>query len=284
MTLLQQIYNLLRTNSEKLSDDSIFGGKIGSAIISAFVSTDNISEDSLTALNGLLDFRKGDISIEVWKLWIVATLLENQIINLPNGYNFEQLVREAISQSRIYCYYSPVKLTRDLMLYPFGLVSLKALKLIDGIPFYSLVEWIVLFMRDCEYFLTRSVPHIHDHTTIKASVLHSTLRFMQLAEFQKVYPWKAHQLQELIKEMRYDRNGSRPVDNYILDYMIGKRTAKHVWSEKETGYIGTIAFIYDMPELFADVFRPIDVSDTQVDNLVGIGLGLLSNSINGTKL
>ena len=84
--------------------------------------------------------------------------------------------------------------------------------------------------------------------------------------------------------MRYDRNGSRPVDNYILDYMIGKRTAKHVWSEKETGYIGTIAFIYDMPELFADVFRPIDVSDTQVDNLVGIGLGLLSNSINGTKL
>lgn len=93
MTLLQQIYNLLRTNSEKLSDDSIFGGKIGSAIISAFVSTDNISEDSLTALNGLLDFRKGDISIEVWKLWIVATLLENQIINLPNGYNFEQLVR-----------------------------------------------------------------------------------------------------------------------------------------------------------------------------------------------
>ena len=50
-----------------------------------------------------------------------------------NGYNFEQLVREAISQSRIYCYYSPVKLTRDLMLYPFGLVSLKALKLIDGI-------------------------------------------------------------------------------------------------------------------------------------------------------
>ncbi len=42
--------------------------------------------------------------------------------------------------------------------------------------------------------------------------------------------------------------------------------------------------IYDMPELFADVFRPIDVSDTQVDNLVGIGLGLLSNSINGTKL
>ena len=106
MTPLQQIYNLLRTNSEKLSDDSIFGGKIGSAIISAFVSTDNISEDSLTALNGLLDFRKGDISIEVWKLWIVATLLENQIINLPNGYNFEQLVREAISQSRIYCYYS----------------------------------------------------------------------------------------------------------------------------------------------------------------------------------
>lgn len=284
MTLLQQIYNLLRTNSEKLSDDSIFGGKIGSAIISAFVSTDNISEDSLTALNGLLDFRKGDISIEVWKLWIVATLLENQIINLPNGYNFEQLVREAISQSRTYCYCSPVKLTRDLMLYPFGLVGLKALKLLDGIPFYSLVEWIVLFMRDCEYFLTLSVPHIHNNTMIKASVLHSTLRFMQLAEKQKVFTYKAHQLQEYIAEMPYDRTGSRPVDDYILDYLTGTRTEKRAWSDKEMSYIGKIALLYDLPELFAEAFRPINVDTIQIDNLVGIGLGLLSNHIYGNEL
>ena len=70
---------------------------------------------------------------------IVATLLENQIINLPNGYKFlnnssGRLSRKAVSIVIIV----RVKLTRDLMLYPFGLVSLKALKLIDGIPFYSL--------------------------------------------------------------------------------------------------------------------------------------------------
>lgn len=170
------------------------------------------------------------------------------------------------------------------MLYSFGLVGLKALKLLDGIPFYSLVEWIVLFMRDCEYFLTRSVPHIHDNTMIKASVLHSTLRFIQLAEKQKVFTYKAHQLQEYIAGMSFDRNGSCSVDNYILDYLIGGKTAKRAWSDKEMSYIGTIAFLYDLPELFAETFRPINVDDTQIDNLVGIGLGLLSNHIYGNEL
>lgn len=284
MTTLQQIYNRLRDNSEELSFDSIFGGKMGYAIISAYVSESDISEDSTAILNGLLDFRQGDISIEVWKLWLVATLLENQIIDLPNGYNFEQLVRIAIAQSRTYCYCSPIKLTRDTTLYSFGLVGLKALKLLDDIPFYSLVEWIVLFMRDCEYFLTHAVPYIHDNTMIKASVLHSTLRFMQLAETQKVFTYKAHKLQEYIAGMPYDRKGSRPVDNYILDYLTGVNSVKYEWSDKELSYIGTIAFLYDSPELFAKVFRPINVGSTQIDSLVGIGLGLLSNSINGIEL
>lgn len=279
MTTLQQIYDKLREHSVELSCDSILGGKTGAAIISAFVSEGDISEDSLTALNRLLDFGKGDISIEVWKLWMVATLLENQAITLPDGYSFEQIVCEAISQSCTYCYCSPVKLTNSLMLYPFGLVGLKALKLLDGIPFYSLAEWIVLYMRDCEYFLTRSIPHIHNHTMIKASVLHSTLRFMQLAEKQKVFTYKAQQLQMYIKQMPYDRNGSRSVDNYILDYLIGGKSAKRAWSDKEMSYIGTIAFLYDLPELFAEAFQSINVDDTQIDNLVGIGLGLLSKRI-----
>ena len=57
----------------------------------------------------------------------------------------------------------------------------------------------------------------------------------------------------------------------FLDYMIGKRTAKHV-ERKRAGYIGTIAF-YMICLNYLQMPRPIDVSDTQVDNLVGIGLG-----------
>lgn len=274
----------MREHSVELSCDSIFGGKMGAAIISAFVSDGDISDDTRAVLNGLLDFRKGDISIGVWKLWLVTTLLENQIITLPNGHSLEQIVCEAVSRSCTYCYDSPVKLTQNLMLYPFGLVGLKTLKLLDGIPFYSLAEWIVLYMRDCEYFLTRSIPHIHDNTTLKASLLHSTLRFMQLAEKQKVFTYKAQQLQTYIKHMPYDRNGSRPADNYILDYLMGGTTVKRAWSDKEMSYIGTIAFLYDIPELFAEIFRTINVGDTQIDNLVGIGLGFLSNHIYGNDL
>lgn len=284
MTTLQQIYNRLREHSEELSCDKILGGEIGSAIISAFVSEGDISEDSTAILNSLLDLRQGDISIEVWKLWLVATLLENQIITLPDDYSFEQFVGMAVSQSRTYCYYSPVKLTNNLLLYPFGLVGLKALKLLRGIPFYSLAEWIVLYMRDCEYILTRSVPHIHDNTTLKASVLHSILRFMQLAEKQKVFTYKAQQLQTEIKQMPYDRNGSCPVDNYILDYLIGGKTIKRAWCDKDMGYIGKIAFLYDLPELFTEAFRSINVGNIQIDNLVGIGLGLLSNRIYENEL
>lgn len=284
MSTLQQINSLLQQRFAELPSDSILGGQTGAAIISAFVSEGEIPGDFLTPLNGLLELGHADISIEVWKLWLVATLLENDLIDLPDGYPFDRLVREAISQSRAYCRCSPVKLTPCTQLYPFGLVSLKALKLLDGIPFYSLIEWIVLFMRDCEYFLTRSVPHIHDNTTLKASVLHSVFRFMQLAEAQKIYPWKAAQLQQVIKQMRYDRAGSLPTDNYILDYLTGSAAAKRHWTDKELAYLGTIAFIYDIPALFAGEFHPLSLDEIGIDDLVGIGLGLLSNTINGIEL
>ena len=79
--------------------------------------------------------------------------------------------------------------------------------------------------------------------------------------------------------MPYDRNGSRPVDNYILDYLVGGKTIKRVWSDKDMGYLGTVAFLYDLPELFTEAFRSINVGNIQIDNLVGIGFGLLSKRI-----
>lgn len=167
-------------------------------------------------------------------------------------------------------------------LYSFGIVGLKALHILDGIPFYSLFEWVVLFMRDCEYFLTHSIPHIHDNTRINASILHSTLRFMQLAEVQGVFPWKAHELKDYIFSMPYNREFSLPVDNYILDFLKGQAQEQYSWSYGDLSYIGTISFLYDMPVLFASAYKPLDLTSVPVNNLVGIGLGFLSNEVNQT--
>lgn len=257
---------------------------MGAAIIDAYVSGNNIHHEQFTSLHQLFVCESTDICNEIWKVWLIAFLMEHNLIILPENIRFNEIVRNAITRSRSYCYYSPVKITQDLLIYPFGIVALKALKRLDGIPFYSLVEQIVLFMRDCEYFLTTNIPHIHNTMEIRVSILHSTLRFLQLAECQKVYTWKAHQLQQLITFMHHDKEVSRPVDNYILEYLCGVKNSGKFWNENELGYIGAIAFLYDLPGLFAEVFRPIDINHYEVPNLVGVGLGILSNLIYGIEL
>lgn len=285
MTGLELIENKLRSNSASLPDDSIFGGKSGAAIISAFISEEDLSDDLLSALNGLIAFGGGDVSTEIWKLWCVSLLLQYDLVNMPEGYSFSQMVNNGIKSSRRFCYDSPVKITRRMNLYPFGLVGLKALDNLDGIPFYAMVEHIVLYMRDCEIFLTRSIPHIHDNQKLKASILHSTLRFMQLAERKKVFTWKASQLQDYIKKMGYDSTDSQPTDIFILDYLVGRNVDRCEWTPEELCYIGTIAFLYDSPGLFATAWIPAtDLDSLPTESLVGIGLGLLTNKLHGTDL
>ncbi len=285
MTTLLQINNLLQNCLDKLPSNSIFGGRGGASIINALVSRKEETHSLFSVdMKRLLNFNAKHIQVEIWKLWIVATLLENKAVSLPYGHSFEQVVKDAVYHSLSYCYGNPIKLTQDLIIYPFGLVTLKALKLLDGIPFYSLVEFIVLFMRDCEYFLTRYDPSFHGNPTIKASVLHSTLRFMQLAEEKKIFTYKAIQLQEYIASFEYDKINSNPADNYILGYLSGISVVKRKWNDKELSYLGTIAFLYDLPELFSGVFRSVNFDNIKIDNLVGIGLGMLSNSINGNEL
>lgn len=280
MSELKQINNVLLKHWRDLPSDSLFGGKTGASVISRFVNGDKFKDGEYSDLRSLLILENNRIDIEIWKVWLVATLIEKNRIGLPESFSFERFVHEAISRSRKWCYCSPIKVTRDMPLYPFGIVGLKALKILEGIPFYSLFEWVVLFMRDCEYFLTHSIPHIHDNTRINASILHSALRFMQLAEGQDVFSWKVHELKKYIFSMSYDRKFSQPVDNYILDFLKGQIKEKYSWSYDNLGYIGTISFLYDMPELFTIAYRPIDLTTVPLDNLVGIGLGFLSNEVN----
>lgn len=285
MTGLELIENKLRSHSASLPDDSIFGGKSGAAIISAFISEEDLSNDLLLALNGLIAFGGGDVSTEIWKLWCVSLLLQHDLVNLPEGYSFSQMVNNVVKRTRHFCYDSPVKITRRMDLYPFGLVGLKALDNLDGIPFYVMVEQIVLYMRDCEFFLTRGVPYVHDNQKLKASILHSTLRFMQLAEQKKVFTWKASQLQDYIKTMAYDTTASRPVDIFILDYLAERNVDRCEWTSEELCYIGTIAFLYDSPGLFTAAWMPTtDLENLPTESLVGIGLGLLTNKLHGTDL
>lgn len=280
MSELKQINDILLKHWRDVPSDSLFGGKTGASVISRFVINDKFKDEEYPDLWSLLILDNNRIDIEIWKVWIVATLIKNNRIGLPESFSFERVVNEAIYRSRRWCYCSPIKITRDMPLYSFGIVGLKALQILDGIPFYSLFEWEVLFMRDCEYFLTHSIPHIYDNTQIKASILHSTLRFMQLAEKQGIFPWKARQLKDYILSMPFDRETSQPIDNYILDFLKGQIKEKYSWSYDNLGYLGTISFLYDMPELFTNAYRPLDLTTVHVNNLVGIGLGFLSNEIN----
>lgn len=284
MRILELIENRLKFNASLLPSDSIFGGKSGASILSTFVSKEKLDDELLSTLNEITIIR-GDITTEIWKIWCVSLLIQHHKVSLPENYSFTQMVNDGFKSARRFCYESPVKITSRMALYPFGLVSLKVLDNLEGIPFYVMIERIVLFMRDCEFFLTHSIPHVHDNQKLSASILHSTLRFMQLAEQKKVFTWKASQMKEYINMINYDSAGSQRVDVFILDYLSGRHLVSCKWTADELRYIGTIAFLYDCPGLFTAVWNPaFDLDEFPIDSLVGIGLGLLVNKLHNVDL
>lgn len=280
MTTLKNINHILHKQFNNLPSASIWNGQIGASVISAFVDDDDMPTHYQAALNRLLNFRQGIISTEIWKVWCISLLNKYKLIRLPDSYTFAHVLHDAISLSRQFCFQSPIKLTRNLRLYPFGLFGLMALPNLEGLPFYSMAEQIVLYMRDCEYFFTHNIPYIHNPNYLSASILHSTLRFMQLSEDQKIFPWKAQEIQNIIATMEYDNLGSAAVDRYILNFMLRQPlNGDNLNSPQNLSYLGTIAFLYNMPELFSSKSQNIILADIEPDNLVGIGLGLLSSRL-----
>ncbi len=163
---------------------------------------------------------------------------------------------------------------------------------------YSIQENMITLLMDCDVILNRHIPYLHNPADLEYGMLHSIYCFAKEAEQRRIYTFKAHEIQQIIKNWPYRIRENNPAGKYILDFVVGREIDEseimRLTDDKKLNMlaeVGLYAFLYEMPALFKRIFdfltvddmrfyqlieRELSRSDVSARMVIGIGLGVIT--------
>lgn len=291
---IEFIFSALKCHDITSLNPGINGGKIGYAVLimAAFqkygvpsVDTShidlvrNIINESL--YNKICPTSKGFMTGNSGIIWGLRTLYNMGVIEQSE--KFDRFA-DIIIQHGLSNFYSQSKsITPENEIYPWGITLLPFWNGTDTLSRYLYEEKILLCLIECERILNGDEPYSFLSADKNCALLHSILYIASKAYALGIGPVRAKRLVDNIT-IRGHIVGhcQKSADAAILNALIRKESVCMPNHADSLAYLGTIAMVYDMPELFLPTYRACNIGTdgfTQMapEKLIGIGLGLICN-------
>ncbi|MDE6278503.1 MAG: hypothetical protein K2M05_00870 [Paramuribaculum sp.] len=276
-------------------NSGIYGGKIGYAVLimAAFqkygAQTDdkyyidtviNIVKESLFKINPIANsFMNGNSGI----IWGLRKLYNMGVIELSERFNrlVDIIIQHGLSNS----YFQSNNIISENEIYSWGITLLSFWDGSDTLTRYLYEEKILLCLIECERILNGEEPYSYLSADKNCALLHSILYLAS-----KAYAWgigtvRAKRLVDNITNSWTTAAESyrNSVDTTILNALIHNESVCMPNNVDSLAYLGTIAMVYNRPELFLPTYRAYNIGkdgflQIAPEKLIGIGLGLLSNN------
>lgn len=228
-------------------------------------------------------------------IWTLTKFAEDDFFD--DKENLQVIAKQFITENTRYYFDSPVRYNIDEPIYSIGLVMLSLMTNDDSLDRYSQQQKLIMRLVECEAILTKRVRYLHDPKNLGYGMLHSIYQFASDAERQRIYTFKAHQLQQLIEKWPHKVTDKSLAHRYIFEYLTGNPVCRDFLSARPgrrvdmLAEVGLFAFIYRRPQMFEDLYDALTASDAIFysrlsdtvatghacpKTLIGIGLGITS--------
>lgn len=288
---IEFILSALKCHDITSLNPGLNGGKIGYAVLimSAFqkygASTVDTSQIDLVrniikeSLSNLCPPDKGFMTGNSGIIWGLRKLYNMGVIEQSK--KFDQFADIIIRHGLASFYSQSESITPENEIYPWGITLLPFWNGSDTLSRYLYEEKILLCLIECERILNGDEPYSFLSAHKNYALLHSILYFASKAYALGIGPIRTKRLIENITTRCYiAENGKNSVDAAILNALILKESVCLPNHADSLAYLGTIALMYDMPELFLPTYRVCNTgtngfSQMTPEKLIGIGLGLI---------
>lgn len=295
--LRSKIFTQLRRLQSADLPPGLSSGLVGLALLAKYdASGQDVMCDCLArAISQKSSMPKGFLSGNLGLIWALSQFADMDIFD--DTENIRTISQQFILKNTYYYYDSPVRYNPEETIYPLGMLLLTIPESDNELCCYSQREELIMKLVECEAILTKRVRYLHDPKNLGYGMLHSIYQFASDAERQRIYTFKAHQLQQLIEKWPHKVTDKSLAHRYIFEYLTGNPVCRDFLSARPgrrvdmLAEVGLFAFIYRRPQMFEDLYDALTASDAIFysrlsdtvatghacpKTLIGIGLGITS--------
>ena len=301
--LYKHIADIIVNNKVPLHSNSFIEGGLGAVLILCgnyqLEYADAVSRIVTELFNSKSNDKShiGHLRKDIWLALVLRILLNSDIIDDSDN-TLRAYIDVLLKKIAVYYRDVPIRLEYGESIYPWGFFMWPFLEAAhDDYAHVQLTEKIIMQIVECEAILTKRVRYLHDPKNFGYGMLHSIYQFASDAERQRIYTFKAHQLQQIIEKWPHKVTDKSLAHRYIFEYLTGNPVCRDFLSARPgrrvdmLAEVGLFAFIYHRPQMFEDLFDALTASDAIFysrlsdtvatghacpKTLIGIGLGITS--------
>lgn len=308
--LVDRIYSkLLRVDWTKLTY-SLKEGLIGISLFLALYSEVRRNKRARDLSTGILvqalkrvnSFSESLLHGRLGVYWVLNYLSNKNI--LQKSQEVEQHVAIGIAECMALRSSTPIQIIHEDRLFSTGIYMLQYHTVKETLEHFAQYERLLLLLDESERMLTQTIKDIYTPHKMPLRTLHSIQFFLSELEKNHVCPFVVQHLLAYIPTLYKELRKDIPVDEYILHSLLCDNIPElpKALSKKElVDFIGTLGFysvLYDNPFLFrtawekitlinpdfvANLGRQIEKDIHTINELCGLGYGLLNEMAIGTN-